>query len=156
MDANRKLPQFLQILGFSLVFLMLIGMASCRYHVIAEFSFHNKLNEDVELYLYVNQKDYSQKIPPYSMILKDDNVTLISLESSDRDGFGGDYFHQLVDSAKVKIHGQEFYIAIWRQNKDAELAEGYESLKDFYKYWSKIHQHGGSHAEYAYTLKLVD
>lgn len=147
---------FLPPLGLNLLLVLFLFMASCGKRLIEEYSFRNELKEDVELYLYVGSENYSQKIAPYHLVLMGDSIKLLTVETNDRGGVGPDYFHKLVDSAMVKIHGQEKHIAVWRQGAEPELAEGYEDLPDFYfyNYWPKIHQHAGNHAEYAYSLTL--
>jgi hypothetical protein len=154
MEDKMKSMPFLPPLGFSLLLVLFLSMASCGKRAIEDYSFLNQLEEEVELFLYISHKDYSQKIAPYHIIAAGTRVKLLTVETNDRDGVGPDYFRKLIDSAMVKIHGQEKYIAVWRQGVEPELAEGYEALPDFYNYWPKIHQHAGNHAEYAYSLTL--
>jgi hypothetical protein len=153
MEDKMKSMPFLAPLGFSLLLVLFLFMASCGIRAIEDYSFLNQLEEEVELFLYISHKDYSQKIGPYHMIPAGSSVKLLTKETKDRGGFGGDYFQKFVDSAMVKIHGQEKYIAVWRQGVEPELAEGYETLKDFHTDWGWYRQHAGNHAEYAYRLK---
>jgi hypothetical protein len=152
MEDKMKSMPFLPLLGFSLLLVLFITLASCGKRAIEDYSFLNELEEDVELYLYIGHERYSRKITPYHLVLKGEGVKLLTVETNDRGGAGYDYFHWLVDSAKVRIHGQEQFIAVWRQNGAYDLAEGYEALLDFYVDWIIIKQHAGNHAEYAYRL----
>lgn len=152
----KSMP-FLPLWGFSILIILLFMLVSCKFHLIADYSFRNELEEDVELYLYISHKYYSQKIGPYHLIPAGTAVKLLTKESNDReDSFGHDYFHRLIDSVRVKISGQEYFIAVWRQDGVYDLAEGYETLHDFYNSWPWVYQHAGTHAEYEYSLKLKE
>jgi len=151
-----KSKAYLRPLAFSILLGLSTLFTSCDYSGTEYYSFENGLNEDIELFLYVSNDEFNQTIEPYHFIAKGETAMLLVMErgKDDRDDFGHDYLNSLVDSVKVKFLNQEQYIAIWRQNGSHQLAEGYESLEDFYLYWPKIKQHTGRSAEYGYCLKL--
>ncbi|ASB50739.1 hypothetical protein [Alkalitalea saponilacus] len=154
MDANKKLQRYLPILGFSL--LMVVVNISCKYNVIAEYSFHNKLESDVELLLYMSGDPFKGKVYSQYIIPSGEYVKFIMLQTDKRDGFGQEYFCHQLDSAKLRINGDNEFIATWRNGEEAEYTSGYEMKWNFFcEWWEKI-QHGGSHAEYRYWLQLID
>ncbi|ASB50735.1 hypothetical protein CDL62_17050 [Alkalitalea saponilacus] len=122
----------------------------------ADYSFENKLKDEVRLTLYSSgsnikgTKDYN--------IVEGGIIMLVSLKTCDRDGFG-DVIGNEVDSAKVVLSDSSKVIAIWRASGEHFLSESYENLPDFFDWWyweeNRI-QHGGSHAEYRYILELID
>ncbi|NHB69545.1 hypothetical protein [Perlabentimonas gracilis] len=160
MGANRELQRYLQNLGFKLLVVLQIFITSREREVIAEYSLLNKLDKEIELFLYMSNDPFEGEVNESYIIPKEDYVKFVSLKTNDRSGFGEKYFIERIDSAKLKIEGYESFVAIWRSMDDFEYAEGFESLPDFFAYnnWggrNKI-QHGGSHAEYRFTLKLQE
>jgi hypothetical protein len=154
MEEKMKLPQYLHILGFSL--LMLLASVSCRYNVIAEYSFLNKLESDVELLLYMSNDPFNGKVSSQYIVPSGDYVKFVTLQTDEREGFGQEYFCHQLDSAKLRINGDTEYIATWRNGEEAEYISGYEMKWNFFcEWWEKI-QHGGSHAEYRYWLELAE
>jgi hypothetical protein len=161
MDANKKLTQYLQHLVFSLLAICFMLFTSCEQEVIAEYSFLNKLEEDIELFIYVRNDSFEGKVNHLYNISKGGYVKFITLKTNDRSGFGEKYFIERLDSVKLRVAGDDFFIAVWRAIDEFEYADGYESLPDFFAYnnWDGVGnriQHGGSHAEYRFTLQLQE
>ncbi|ASB50741.1 hypothetical protein CDL62_17080 [Alkalitalea saponilacus] len=141
---------------------------ACDHEVIAEYSFVNKLEKEVEVRFYFQEIVFDMRVDSIFSVKSNESVLLLRNKfKSSEEGFppqgGSSYFIDLIDSAKVKYIDEEGYIAIWRGFSDYEYASGYESLRDFYSdggdAWSGVGnriQHGGSHAEYRYILELRD
>jgi hypothetical protein len=154
MDANWKLQQYLKILGFSL--LVSFVCISCEYHNIVDYSFLNKLDRDVELFLYKKEEVTDDKLKENYLIHSGDYIFFTSLETHERSAPQLYDFCNMLDSAKLRIVGEENFIAIWRNGEEAEYASGYEMKWNFFCEWREIIQHGGSHAEYRYWLELAE
>jgi hypothetical protein len=158
MEDKSILQRYLLSLGFSIT--LILTSLSCGYEGIGEYSFLNNLDTDVELMLYMSDDPFDGKVNSQYIVPTNDYVKFVTLQTDQRGGFGEEYFIDRIDSAKLRIEGEELFVATWRSMGDFEYAEGFESLPDFFAYnnWggrNKI-QHGGSHAEYRFTLKLQD
>jgi len=154
MEDNKKLLRFLRISGFSL--LLAFSLTSCRDYGLEEYSFLNKLDNDVELLLYMSNDVFDGKVSSNYIIPSGDFVKFITLKPVDRDGFGQNYFCNQLDSVKLKMVGVNEFVAIWRFGKEPEYLYGYRMKWNFFCEWWEIIQHGGSHAEYRYWLELAE
>lgn len=154
MEEKMKLKRYLTTLGFSL--LMVITYQSCKYNIIEDYSFLNKLDNDVELMLYMSGDPFEGKVSSQYMVPSGEYVKFVTLQTDERGGFGQEYFCHQLDSAKLRINGEDKFIAIWRNGQEAEYAPGYEMKWNFFCEWWEIIQHGGSHAEYRYWLEPAE
>jgi hypothetical protein len=154
MKEKMKSPQYSLILGFS--FLLLSACLSCKHNIIAEYSFLNKLNIDVELYLYIKEDAFKGEVKDNYLIPSGEYVHFVKMQTDDRGGFGDEFFCNQLDSVKIKVIGEDGFIAIWRDGHEPVYQSGYEMKWNFFcEWWEKI-QHGGSHAEYRYWLELEE
>ncbi|ASB50726.1 hypothetical protein CDL62_17090 [Alkalitalea saponilacus] len=156
MEEQLKLGQFLKLLGFKVLFILALTSYSCNPESTAEYSFENKLEDDIELYLYFHKDAFNKRVKNHYIIERNDVVNFLKLSTKEKGGFGREYFCKQIDSAKIKINGEDRFIAIWRQSQEPEYIKGYEMKWDFICGWSGTIQHGGSHAEYRYILELQD
>ena len=157
MKAKGKvLKQYSSLWVFSIIILICIVVSSCCYNVEADYSFHNNLNHDVELSLYNRGPNLSGNIS--YQVKAGESVMIASLETCDRSGFG-DVIVNEVDSAMLILTNTGVVISKWRNSGEYYLLDGYESISDFFNYWSweknRI-QRGSSHAEYRYILELAE
>jgi hypothetical protein len=170
MEIVYKLKQHLLRKAFRLgmvAFLWIIVYA-CDKESIADFSFVNRLDQEVEVQFYFEENSYSGIVDSIYRIKSQQSVLLIRNQyKTSEEGFpplgSSSYFIDFMDSVKVRYVGEETYIAVWRDFDDYEYASGYESLRNFYSdggdAWSGVEnriQHGGSHVEYRYILELRD
>jgi len=130
-------------------------VSSCCHNVQADYSFHNHLNEDVQLFVYASganlfgQNSYLIKPGDYAMIA--------SLKTCDRGGFGNVIAHE-VDSVRVVFSGSGIVIANWRNSGQYYLHDDFQHVPDFFYWWTwELYrlQHGGAHAEYRYFLDFA-
>ena len=156
MEDNKKLLPYLKRMVFDTLILLLCF--SCRHHGIEEYSILNKIDTDVELLLYFTGDPFDGNISEQYIILSGEYVKFLTMQTDDRGGFGPRYFIDRVDSVKLRIVGEDFFAAQWFSSGVFKYAAGYETLPDFFRTgsWSgkNIIQHGGSHAEYRFNLKL--
>jgi len=154
---NRISPKHFSFGGFSILCsFVLLFSSCCFFNAQGDYSFHNKLNKDVQLFIYASGPNLSEN-KSYS-IKSGDFAMIASLKTCDRDGFG-DVIAQDVDSAKLIISSDDVIIAIWRNSGEYYLHNDYQHLPDFFHYWTwELYrlQHSGGHAEYRYFLKSAE
>ena len=162
METSCELLQSLRIGGFSLTFFMSI-LVSCdppKEH-IEEWSFHNLLENEVELYLHTSSNQLKNMALDYHTIASGDSVVLYTNVITNIGGVGSGFFYNLLDSVMVKFSDVGDTIAIWRNNKHHTNGEGFDGLYNFYddRVWNNgksLLQHSVNHVQYRYYLTLEE
>jgi hypothetical protein len=129
---------------------------SCEYHNISDYSFLNKLDKEVELFLYKKEKVVVDRFSDSYVIPSGDYIFFTTLETYERSAPQERDFCNMLDSAMLRIAGEEDFIAIWRNGQEAEYAPGYEMKWNFFCEWYEVINHSGNHGEYRYWLELAD
>lgn len=156
MEWEMKSQKSLKIGAFSIFLTASYLISGCCYNVQADYSFHNHLKEDVQLFVYASGPNLSEN--KTYLIKSGDYAMLASLKTCDKGGFG-DVIAQEVDSARLVLKDSETVIAIWRNSNENYIHTKYQHIPDFFDWWTWEQnrlQHGGSHAEYRYMLKLAE
>jgi len=122
-------------LGFRAIGVFLFLCFSCNPGGVEEYSFLNKLNKDVELFLFMGGNSFEDKVKDSYLISSGDYVMFIKLQTDDRDGYGQEYFCNHIDSAKLRIAGEDEFIAIWRDGEEPMYSKGYEIKWNFLCEW---------------------
>jgi hypothetical protein len=141
---------------FSVVLLACTLLRACCYDVQADYSFHNHLKEDVQLFVYASGPNLSEN--KTYLIKSEDYAMLASLKTCDRGGFGNVIVNE-IDSVRLIVSANEVVIAIWRNSGEYYLHEDYRHLPDFFDWfvWDDNRlQHGSGHAEYRYFLESAE
>lgn len=92
-------------LGFSLIMLIsTMLLSSCdpeREHVV-EWTFHNQLEREVDLHLYIDSSVLTNKVSNFVSIPPGDSAVLYTSRITDTGAVGAGYFYTEVDSVMVK------------------------------------------------------
>ncbi len=154
--------QLLPIGAFNLAILisLLVSCDPTKEHV-EEWSFHNLLENEVDLYLHTSSSHLNNIFTDSYTIDSGDSVVLYTSIITNIGGVGSGYFYSHVDSVIVKFPDLNDTIAIWRNNKPHTYGEGFEGLLDFYedRVWNNgksLLQHGVNHVQYRYYLTLEE
>ena len=151
MDANKKLPQCLLILGFSFFFAFF--STSCKQDGVEEYSFRNNFDKEVELFIFTNSDILKESVYEVYHIISGEKISFVSLKSADRYGYGMGFFCTQIDSAKLKIEGESDYLVIW-VNSEEPIYKTENVLRwNFFCEWIETIHHSSSHVEYTYVLE---
>ncbi|NHB69544.1 hypothetical protein [Perlabentimonas gracilis] len=136
MDANRRLPQYLPILGFSLLLFSLFLQSCGDKEYREDYSFRNEMEFDIFLTVY-SDSDLLNGINEKEIEIKSMSEELLLVNISDhyRKGAGADYFIRLADSVSVSKKNTNELIMFWRKDGEIFYANNYKMLRDFSGAW---------------------